>query len=211
LKKSTLQTEPALSKAPSDASSSSAASSLFSHFSASNEFGQVIQSSHPITTLVLHYDQNQHSVCEAISLVRPNEEFVDAVNSEREQQNVPPIPLSRFPKVHHTQMIVLVSPSFYHQRKRFYRDYCQVQPLLFSWKTLTAHQLKVLMRLNDSDQQLYVSTMLDMLRRMQRQGSIPPFPTFRAMVEQACQIGTQGMMDSMFVYYIFCLDSHHFK
>jgi len=93
------------------------------------------------------------------------------------------------------KMVVLVSPSFYKQRKQFYGDYCVVKPLLFKWKNLTADHIRLLMRLSDDDNQLYVSVLLDLLRRYQRANSVPPFATFRAEVEKLCSI--QGQQSAL--------------
>ena len=88
-------------------------------------------------------------------------------------------------------MVVLVSPSFYLQRKRFYGDYCVVKPLLFKWKSLTADHIRLLMRLSDDDNQLYVSVLLDLLRKYQRANSVPPFTTFRNEVDKLCNLPGQ--------------------
>ena len=52
------------------------------------------------------------------------------------------------------EVVVLVSPSFYHQRKQFYgskdgKVLYRVIPLLFRWSALDAVQLKKLMRINE--------------------------------------------------------------
>jgi hypothetical protein len=62
-------------------------------------------------------------------------------------------------------MTILVSPSYYKQRKAFYGDYCTVKPLLLKWNSLTANHIKSIMRLKENDNQLYAATMLDLLRR----------------------------------------------
>jgi hypothetical protein len=76
-------------------------------------------------------------------------------------------------------VVILVSPSFYLQRRDFYQGTtAKVYPLLFEWQTFSANQLRKLMRLSDSDTQLYVSTMLYLLRDYQRENKIPTFDSF---------------------------------
>jgi hypothetical protein len=74
----------------------------------------------PMCGLVFHYDQSESNVCEAAGLRKVLEGY-DAQGVEK--------------------VVVLVSPSFYNQRKRFYGDQCDVVPLLFNWSTLGAQQL----------------------------------------------------------------------
>jgi hypothetical protein len=88
-------------------------------------------------------------------------------------------------------MVVLVSPSFYRQRRAFYGDYCTVKPLLFRWHTLTADHIKRIMRIKDGDNQLYVAAMLDLLRRYQRDAVVPAFADFLAQVKETCKLNGQ--------------------
>ena len=88
--------------------------------------------------------------------------------------------------------MVLVSPTYYIQRKAFYGDTCEVIPLLFDWDTLTATQLKKLMRLSDSDSQLYVSVILNKLREYQRKNKIPSFDDFLKEVKFLCNVNGQS-------------------
>jgi len=121
--------------------------------------------------LVLHYDQSESNTCEAIGL----KAFAPHVLN-RLPRDTPVSPLTR--------LVVLVSPSFYHQRKRFYDNSgIEVRPLLFSWKHLGAQQLKKIMRLNENDAQLYVSGMLDLLRSYQRSETVPIFSDFLQEVQ----------------------------
>eukprot|EP01127_Copromyxa_protea_P000337 TRINITY_DN10276_c0_g1_i1.p1 TRINITY_DN10276_c0_g1~~TRINITY_DN10276_c0_g1_i1.p1 ORF type:complete len:419 (-),score=71.14 TRINITY_DN10276_c0_g1_i1:78-1274(-) len=131
----------------------------------------------PMTALVLHYDQNVTSVCEATGLISPLPELLKLSGS--------PIALPR------EKMIVLVSPSYYLQRKQFYGDYCTVKPLLFSWACLTADHIKKIMRINEGDNQLYVASMLDLLRNYQRTAVVPDFQEFLDQVKEICTIKTQ--------------------
>ena len=90
-------------------------------------------------------------------------------------------------------MVVLVSPSNYHSRKTFYGDYCTVKPLLFRWQQLTAQHIKCIMRVNESDNQLYMATMLDLLRRYQRQGSrLPTLEIFIEDIKAICNVKGQS-------------------
>lgn len=145
----------------------------------------IVQLSQPMAALVLHYDESDRSICEAIGLSRsafelsPTAEAVDGS---------PPCV---------NRVVVLVSPSYYEQRKRFYAkiDNCTVHPLLFSWP-LAADQLKILMRIGDdtsAQQPLYVSVVLNYLRRLQRIDKMPSYQQFlsdtRRMFENSNQSG----------------------
>jgi hypothetical protein len=124
--------------------------------------------------LVLHYDQCITNVCEAVGLVRVKPWLPDKV-----------IPVRK--------VIILVSPSFYNQRKRFYAvNNVEVVPLLFKWDSLGADQLKKLMRISEKDSQLYVSVMLNLLRKYQRYERIPSFTLFLEEVKEACKVQGQG-------------------
>lgn len=79
----------------------------------------------PQNALVLHYDQNVSSVCEATGLVHPHPTLVRALRRAGAGPPAAALPRER--------MVVLVSPSYYLQRKAFYGDYCDVRPLLFRW------------------------------------------------------------------------------
>ena len=108
----------------------------------------------PMTALMFHYD-NQQSQCEATGIS----------TSVRKGLKLP-------------QIVVLVSPTFYTQRKRFYSGSgFQVLPLLFDWNSLTAVQIKTLLYVGDG-KQLYIDMLLGLLRKYQREGKIPPFKAF---------------------------------
>jgi len=56
---------------------------------------------------------------------------------------------------------------------------------LFSWRKLTASQLKSLMRIANNDEMpLYMSRMLDILRRIQKSGKIIPFGDFKSLIQE---------------------------
>eukprot|EP01051_Picozoa_sp_SAG22_P002721 SAG22_NODE_124_length_18884_cov_34.149367_6_plen_1043_part_00 len=134
----------------------------------------------PMAALVLHYDQSETNVCEATGLVDLRKDLLKLLMSNGAGE----------PASHALSSIaVLVSPTFYKQRKRFYTSAGQqyrVLPLLFRWATLDAVQLKKLMRLNESDSQLYVGVMLAKLREYQRAGGVPEFTAFCDEIMAAC-------------------------
>eukprot|EP01035_Chromulina_nebulosa_P029882 gene29882-39661_t len=156
----------------------------------------IIQLESPMTTLMFHYDQNPTNVCEATGLIEPSD--LVRMHWNRSQKQGGPIqedgvdnsksslPLFRLPALDKENLVVLCSPSYYHQRKRYYGDYCQVRPLLFPWESLTAKQIKTLMRIDESGTQLYVAVMLDLLRRYQRDNLIPNFADFIRKIESTC-------------------------
>jgi hypothetical protein len=132
-----------------------------------------------MTTLVLHYDQNTASVCEAIGLLSPS------VSMLGETCQVPK-----------SAAVVLVSPSYYEQRRAFYGDHCTVRPLLFEWESLTADHIKRIMRVQETDNQLYVSSFLNLLRKYQRRAVVPKFDDFIAEVRKVCCVrGQSGPLD----------------
>ena len=107
----------------------------------------------PMSSLVFHYDQNQGNACEAIGIVNSS----DSLRSFFAEMRDGEAPLDP-PTLPRDQLLVLVSPSTYKHRKSVYGPEVRVEPLLFSWGRLPAQQLKGLMRINEGDNQLYVST-----------------------------------------------------
>ena len=101
----------------------------------------------PMAALMFHYDQSESNVCEATGIVKLNPKL-----SSRKDLNIPQLP----------KVVVLVSPTFYKQRRKFYGlsdnadsdgdenggDF-DVQPLLFSWSTLDAVQLRSLLHIEE--------------------------------------------------------------
>ena len=122
----------------------------------------IVKLSSPMTALVLHYDHNPSSICEAAGLISPNASF-QAGMSQFEDSVVAAVPKSK--------SVILVSPTFYTQRRKFYGDYCTVKPLLFRWSSLGADHIKRIMRIESGDNQLYVAVFLDLLREYQRKGT----------------------------------------
>ncbi|KAI8609740.1 hypothetical protein BC830DRAFT_809148 [Chytriomyces sp. MP71] len=131
--------------------------------------GTLINIKEPMCALVLHYDQNPTSLCESTGLINPAQ--ILGSNGSL-----------RIPTLSRDKMTVLVSPSYFIQRRNFYGDYCNVRPLLFSWEALSADHIKKLMRINEQDNQLYMATLLDLLRTYQRAARKPTFTEFREQV-----------------------------
>ena len=147
----------------------------------------IVRLRQPMSTLVLHFDQNVTSVCEATGLISPLPPLSRILSGGAGGPSAGPRCLPR------ENMVVLVSPSYWRQRKAFYGDYCVVRPLLFRWATLTADHIKRIMRIKDGDNQLYVAAMLDLLRQYQREAVTPAFPLFLQQVRRHCNLkGQEG-------------------
>jgi hypothetical protein len=148
----------------------------------------VVRLRRPMSALVLHYDQNVASGCEATGLISPLPGLARLLAGA----GWPPQCLPR------ENMVVLVSrqvsPSYWRQRRTFYGDYCVVRPMLFRWVTLTADHMKKIMRIRDGDtgNQLYVAAMLDLLLQNQREAVMPAFPAFVQQVWRQCNLGAVG-------------------
>ena len=56
---------------------------------------------------------------------------------------------------------------------------------MFKWEDLDAVQLRSLMRLEEGENQLYISVMLNELRNYQREEKIPSFNTFWSGLKDA--------------------------
>ncbi|KAJ3030483.1 UNVERIFIED_CONTAM: hypothetical protein HDU68_008899 [Siphonaria sp. JEL0065] len=137
----------------------------------------IVDLKEPMCALVLHYDQNPQSLCESTGLIAPA--------GMTGKYHLPSLPREK--------MTVLVSPSYYKQRKAFYGNYCEVRPLLFNWTSLSADHIKKLMRVNDEDTQLYIATLLELLRMYQRTGKKPDFGTFLEQVQDLSNVrGQEG-------------------
>ena len=65
-------------------------------------------------------------------------------------------------------------------------------PLLFSWATLTADHLKRFMQVDEHGTQLYMASMLNLLRGLQRQAKMPAFADFLRLVDAACDVKSQS-------------------
>jgi hypothetical protein len=138
----------------------------------------------PMSVMVCHYDQSDANCCEATGLSQPSHQvaaFLETLHSS--------IPA---PCMGRDALLVLCSPSFYHQRKEYYAGVCEVRPLLFKWGRLKAQQLKMLMKLDESSTQLYVSLMLEMLRGYQRRRKVPPYLDFLSELEALCSSQQAG-------------------
>jgi hypothetical protein len=138
-----------------------------------SETGEAIRLKKAMTALVLHYDQSTTSVCEAAGLLSP---------SPRSPEG---------PCVPRSKATILVSPTFYKQRKAFYGDYCTVRPLLFKWSSLTADHIKRVMRIETGANQLYVASFMTLLRGYQRRAVVPEFARFIEEVKEMCNLKGQ--------------------
>ena len=148
----------------------------------------VVRLRSPMAALVLHYDHNPASVCEATGLGAPDPALARLLAAGGGGGSAAS-PLCYLPR---ERLVVLVSPTYYRQRRAFYSDYCTVRPLLFRWHTLSADHLKRIMRVRAGDGQLYVAAMLDLLRRYQRDGVAPTFAAFLADVKRVCKVQGQA-------------------
>jgi hypothetical protein len=134
----------------------------------------IVRLQKPMTALVLHYDENTLSICEAAGLLKSP---TSAQSSH----------------VFQSKAVILVSRTYYKQRKAFYGDYCTVRPLLFKWETLTADRIKRIMHIGLDDNQLYFATIMNILRRYQKQAYVPNFQVFLREVKEECSCsGQQG-------------------
>ena len=148
--------------------------------------GDVVKLKSPMTSLVLHYDQNTSSICEAAGLLSPNPAVAARLSPFGHEARAVP----------KDKAVILVSPAFYVQRRKFYGEYCTVRPLLFRWRSLTADHIKRLMRIESGDNQLYVASFLDLLRSYQRQAQVPDFSYFLEQVRKVCNVnGQKGPLD----------------
>jgi hypothetical protein len=132
-------------------------------------FAPVTSLEKPCSTLVFHYDVNQENFCQTATLSAPND--------LNEDFNIPVV----------QKLVILVSPSFYLQRKEFYAQWpnCTVFPLLFKWTEMTASTLKSLMRVRmDTAPPLYMGALLDMLRKMQKKNDFPSFASFKNLLQK---------------------------
>jgi hypothetical protein len=162
-------------------------------------FPPVVNAHQPMAVLVCHYDQSEVNCCEATGLSNPSAKVAFLLSAYGDTM----IP----PSLSDSQILVLCSPSFYHQRSKYYAGVCEVRPLLFKWKSLKAQQLKKLMKLDESSTQLYVALMLDMLRDFQRQEKVPAYEDFIQQVQDLATVPGQSgplkqrfQMLSSFVY-----------
>ncbi|KAI9339322.1 hypothetical protein BDR26DRAFT_388008 [Obelidium mucronatum] len=135
----------------------------------------IVNLKEPMCALVLHFDQNPQSLCESTGLINPAR-----IAGE---YTLPALPREK--------MTVLVSPSYFKQRRLFYGSYCEVRPLLFTWTTLSADHIKKLMRITEDDNQLYMATLLELLRTYQRTGKKPDFQTFLDQVQELSNVRGQ--------------------
>ena len=131
-----------------------------------------------MSALVLHYDQAVVNPCECASLMRLKDDVRRSLLSKDGVEQ------SSLPKV--KKCVVLTSPSYFLQRKAMYETLpdTEVRPLLFSFRSLDAAQLRVLMRFTSTDNQLYANMMMERLRAFQRKGGLPKYEDFRAEITE---------------------------
>ena len=163
-------------------------------------FPPVVNVRQPMAVLVCHYDQSDVNCCEATGLGSASAKLATLLAEHRHAETPPP-------SLGGSQILVLCSPSFFHQRRKYYAGVCEVRPLLFRWKSLKAQQLKKLMKLDESSTQLYVALMLDMLRDFQRREKVPAYQDFIRQIEELATLPGQSgplkqrfQMLSSFVY-----------
>eukprot|EP00271_Cylindrocystis_brebissonii_P003582 TRINITY_DN1470_c0_g1_i1.p1 TRINITY_DN1470_c0_g1~~TRINITY_DN1470_c0_g1_i1.p1 ORF type:complete len:444 (-),score=34.47 TRINITY_DN1470_c0_g1_i1:423-1688(-) len=123
----------------------------------------VTNTTSPCATIIFHYDTDEANYCQAATLTRPDSPSLPAV----------------------TDLVVLVSPSYFYQRRKFYQHWpnCRVAPLLFRWREMTAGIIKSLMRVDSSrEPPLYMSALLDLLRKLQKRESFPTFASFKEQI-----------------------------
>ena len=141
----------------------------------------VITLSNPLTALVMHYDSCETNICEAVTV----------------SSILPQLPQSD--RLTPPRGIIYVSPSFYHQRSKFYEGSgWVVRPLLFAWSSLTASHIKTLMCLKDDEIPLYASVLLERLRLYQRKNKIPNFVDFIGEAMQGLTSGQEGPLNQRF-------------
>lgn len=152
-------------------------------------FPDLSQVDAPICTLILHYDHDPKTPCEAKGLANLNPSVLhhlDVISATSDVREVVPdigtVPSDRF--------VVLVSPTDFLERAKMYKPF-HVMPVLFSWKRLSADQIRVLMNLDDKDGQLYVASMMDTLRRYQQKGSLPEFSEFMQLLNDQVSFSPQ--------------------
>ena len=125
----------------------------------------VVRLQQPMAGLVLHYDQNEHSIAEATGLIMPAAlpqraigaaPSAAAPSASASTAQARPTRAPAPPHLPRNRMLVLVSPTFYVQRRAFYEGYAEVRPLLFRWSGLSADHIKRIMRVDDGQNQLYV-------------------------------------------------------
>uniref|UniRef100_A0A7S0X3J6 Uncharacterized protein n=1 Tax=Mantoniella antarctica TaxID=81844 RepID=A0A7S0X3J6_9CHLO len=139
----------------------------------------------PMAVLAFHFGEGDDDISELIGLMTPSVAMRSAFAAELN---------SVAPRV--KRVVKLVSPTYYLQQRKLSGDQegLDVLPLLLNWQSLSASDIRTLMRLNDSEnQQLYVSVLLDLLRQYQSDLKHPVFEDFVEEVKDLCkQAGQAG-------------------
>lgn len=76
----------------------------------------------PMSALVCHYDRSDVNCCEATGLGQPCREIAQMLKSLGSAEAPPSLPQHK--------LLVLCSPTYYIQRKKFYEGVCEVSPPL---------------------------------------------------------------------------------
>ncbi|RYY45849.1 MAG: hypothetical protein EOO06_15715 [Chitinophagaceae bacterium] len=140
----------------------------------------IIRLMRPMNAVMFHYDDNINYVCEAIGLLTADPSIKHCYQSNKPGQ------LKR------SDVTVLVSPMNYLSRMKFYNGKCAVKPLLFEWQSLSADHIKKIMGIDANGTQLYVATLLNILKSYQRHGAaLPAFDVFADQVTEKCDIKGQ--------------------
>lgn len=144
----------------------------------------VINLKSPMNAVVFHYDSNINYVCEATGLIWLNRHL------EQTAVNEATAVLGHLPT---HKLTILVSPLNYYNRLHFYQSDndsgITVKPLLFDWKELTAEHIKKIMGIDESGTQLYMASLLEVLRNYQRKGlDLPDFDVFVEEVKRVCTV-----------------------
>eukprot|EP00977_Amphora_coffeiformis_P014318 scaffold3960_cov148-Amphora_coffeaeformis.AAC.3 len=141
----------------------------------------VIRLAKPMTTLVLHFSPSS-ALCEAVGLLKPSLAIPHGLA-------VPVVPRDR--------AVVLVSPTYYKQRKASYSCHqCSVRPLLFRWKTLTSDHIKRIMGDDWLENKAHAASFVALLRRYQRYDIVPHFPQFLNELKHICNLKeSDGIFD----------------
>ena len=137
----------------------------------------------PMAPLVLHFDRVEANLCESTGLARPNNAIETALQNLKIESA----------STHIEKVVVLVSPANWEARKKYYSsDIYEVKPLLFSWSSLDANQLRKLMRVDETGTQLYINVLLEKLRGYQRKGCLPEFNAFCKEMLGECTMQSQN-------------------
>lgn len=137
--------------------------------------------------LVCYFDTSVRNPCEAASLCMPCPKLVKVLRQNgaiSEEESTAEISGLGNKSSTAKKTVILVSPSFFKQRKKMYEKLPRtvVLPLLFDFTRLQATQIKILMNVQPDDRQLYVANMLSILREYQRKDLPISYAEFKAKI-----------------------------